>query len=475
VTVYTLLIGYFVYFGIHDQHHIIESNTENTYSNFARMLAAATTYALSCQDHISLYELVERIEREPDILYFIVQDENNVVVASTDHELEGEILTDDISRRANQTAEDILQEMAPETEKFLTFRHSDFDLTVPIFVAEKKLGLIRLGISAKQINEEFAIIRSKGIKINIISIVVGAVVATLMAWGVTRPLKKLSRVTRRIADGDLTQRVKIRTFDELEDLGSAFNQMAIKLKHSYDNLEEQVEERTKELLESRKQLIHSAKMASIGVAHEIRNPLAGISGSAEVVKKRLKTGKDISRFLEMIFREIDRLNGVVDRFLNFARPCKSHLEQTQIHEVIDRTIPLISEMAKERKITFFKDFDERESGVTVDVDQMQQVFLNILVNSIQAMPDGGDLRFLTHRLNGKVCITISDTGCGISADELEQIFDPFFTTKSQGTGLGLSIAARIVEEHKGTISVESQEGKGTAFTIELPVNAGVKR
>jgi len=254
VTVYSLLIGYFVYFAIHDEHRIIQQNAENTSLNFARMLAAATTYALSCRDHMSLNELAERIGREPDILYFIVQDENNVVVTSTDQELEGQIMTDDISRRANQTPEALLQGMAPETEGFLTYRHSDFDVTVPIFVAEKKLGLIRLGMSAKKLNQELAIIRSKGIRINIISIVVGVVAATLMAWGVTRPLKKLNSVTRKIADGDLTQRVRIRTFDELEDLGYAFNQMAVKLKQSYDNLEDQVEKRTKELLESKKKL-----------------------------------------------------------------------------------------------------------------------------------------------------------------------------------------------------------------------------
>ena len=209
---------------------------------------------------------------------------------------------------------------------------------------------------------------------------------------------------------------------------------------------------------------------SAGMAHEIRNPLTSIRGYAEYIQFELKEEDKLQEDIEIIIDEVDRLNRIVDKFLNFARPKELNLKPENMNDIAKITLKVIEKELDKNNIRIVVQFNKIPS-VLMDVDQIQQVLLNILSNSIQAMTEGGTLGIVTgleKELN-MVYIEISDTGVGIKPEDYDKIFEPFFTTKDKGVGLGLSICSRIIENHKGFMEVESNLNKGSKFTIKLPV------
>ena len=219
------------------------------------------------------------------------------------------------------------------------------------------------------------------------------------------------------------------------------------------------------------------KMAA-GIAHEIRNPLASISGSIQLLKGELKLDDLNSNLMDIVVREADRLNKLITEFLAFARPTKTEEEIVDLNMLMNETIDLCqNDPAYSDSIKFVRNF-AKGAYLRADASQLRQLFWNLFVNSIQAMPKGGQIEVVT-AMTGKssdvdplpkqVQVKISDNGIGISKDVLPQVFDPFFTTKESGTGLGLTTAYRIVENHNGKITLESQPGLGTSFYIILPL------
>ncbi len=206
------------------------------------------------------------------------------------------------------------------------------------------------------------------------------------------------------------------------------------------------------------------------VGNEIRNPLAGIKTGIQFIGKRLKLKDDDEEVYSMILKEVNKLDEVVTGFLNYARPARSIRKKMKIVEVLEKAISITDKHFQQMGITLMREYDENLPTITIDEKQTQQVFLNIFTNAIQAMPDGGDLGVKTQYSNKKIYVKISDTGMGISPSIINSVFEPFFTNRAQGSGLGLSVIKRILDEHNGDISVESEEGKGTIFTIELPID-----
>ncbi len=224
----------------------------------------------------------------------------------------------------------------------------------------------------------------------------------------------------------------------------------------------------------KEQLDQSAKLASVGemtasIAHEIRNPLAGIKAGAQFIKNRVRQDDQALEVIGMISDEANRLQEVVTSFLDFARPSKSFPAMMKIEEVIEKAIGIVQERILEQNINLIKNYDENLPWVIIDEKQIQQVFLNIIINALQAMPEGGILEIRTCLVDNKIEVGIRDNGPGIPKKNTAKIFDPFFTTKMQGTGLGLSITKRILDENGGLIRLESEEGKGTLFTVELAI------
>jgi nitrogen fixation/metabolism regulation signal transduction histidine kinase len=221
------------------------------------------------------------------------------------------------------------------------------------------------------------------------------------------------------------------------------------------------------------QLIESTKMASLGelaacIANEVRNPLAGISGCSQVLRRRFEGNQETEELLDMISSDVKRLEEVVRKFIDFARLSKPELRNTRIIEVVERAIDLIEPQAMGQKVELQRDYRDRELSLLIDERQIRQALLNVFINALQAMPDGGRLEVSIQGGSDSVLIKIADTGEGVAPEQIENIFDPFFTTRHQGTGLGLPIAQIIVEDHGGRSVVESSKGKGTIVTIELP-------
>ena len=253
------------------------------------------------------------------------------------------------------------------------------------------------------------------------------------------------------------------------------NHMAVAMENAelYRNLQEKMEE----LRETQEQLIQSAKLAAIGelasnVAHEINNPLTSIIGFTELARE--DDDKEMIRSsLDIIEKEALRAREIVRQLLGFARKKPLQLTEVKINDVIRDVVVLSSAQARMSKVKIAEEY-EPVPVMTGDVDQLKQVFLNIITNAVHAMPQGGLVTIRTSLLGDYIFASIADTGQGISEDHLQRIFEPFFSTKKErGTGLGLSISYRIIQEHGGRIDVESKEGRGTTFTVRLPITVAV--
>lgn len=256
------------------------------------------------------------------------------------------------------------------------------------------------------------------------------------------------------------------TDEDIHLLKSISNQIGAALERAgaYEDLKAEVEK-------ARAQMEISSRLSSLGtlaagVTHEIRNPLAVIQSKLELLPDKLDDKEFLKNLSEVLPRHIERIVGLINRLLFFAKPEKHMTQKINICQVLQDTIDLVDGEAARRDIKIVKDLKDLE--IMGDFSQLSQVFLNIMLNAVQSMGSGGEMRVSTSTSNGWVAATISDTGPGIAPENLSKIFDPFFTTRPSGTGLGLAITRRIVEEHKGEISVVSEPGKGAVFTVKLP-------
>jgi len=216
---------------------------------------------------------------------------------------------------------------------------------------------------------------------------------------------------------------------------------------------------------------------SSGIAHEIRNPLAGIKTTAQALGEEMGRDDPKREYLNRITKEIDRLNDLLKTFFSFAKPQKLNLVVCNIKDIVNEIIPLLIKDIANRGINFTEEYAANLPKVRVDFNQMHQVFLNLFLNAIQAMPRGGELKITAEPVRSApllnperdyIRISISDTGKGIPAHDINKIFDPFFTSRPKGIGLGLAITYQIIKNHGGSIKVESKVESGTAFTITLP-------
>jgi len=220
-----------------------------------------------------------------------------------------------------------------------------------------------------------------------------------------------------------------------------------------------------------------------GIAHEIKNPLVGIRGAAQLLKSELRdaAGDSLIEYLDVILKEADRLNSVLEGILDFTRVSPRERGGFNIHSILDRALLLNEGTARQNNVVLAREYDPSLPDVVGNQDQLMQVFLNIVKNAVEVMPSGGRLTVVTrmsdlftsvqadgrkHRL---MVVKVSDTGPGIRQEHLQDIFAPFFTTKDKGVGLGLALSYQIVQEHLGTIRVESREGEGATFSVYLPL------
>jgi signal transduction histidine kinase len=268
------------------------------------------------------------------------------------------------------------------------------------------------------------------------------------------------------------------------------NQSAIAIENAFayklvEDYAKKLEEANKELRETQAQLIQAEKMSAIGqlaagIAHEIRNPLNIIEGARYYLYQMVdgENSEIIREYLDYIKHEVERTNHLIDSLLKLSKMEPPHFESVNINTILQNTLVLVRKQISDSKIELITNLDPHIPRIMADPNQLWQVFINILINAIQAMPSGGKLQIDTglckERLD-HVFISFRDTGVGIDEEDLPKIFDPFFTKKSTGTGLGLSVSYKIIEGHKGKITVSSEKEKGTTFVIELPLNHNTTR
>jgi signal transduction histidine kinase len=308
-------------------------------------------------------------------------------------------------------------------------------------------------------------------KLNLQSLVVIPLLAKQKSLGAiaadhTEPGKNITRETLE----------SVMTFAQQAGLAIHNALMYQELKAFSQQMEEKIQKTTADLRKTEAQLIRSEKLAALGqlsagIAHEIRNPLTSINILIHSLTANLPTEDSRWEDLKVIEEEILRINEIVDQFLRFARPASPLFEKTNLAPIFEEILQLLRPQIERGKIAVKKEFAPLPL-ITVDKEQIKQVILNLLMNAVQAMPGGGELN-----LGGRcsqdgywVELTVLDSGVGIPQGDLEKLFDPFFSTKEGGIGLGLSIAHRIIDQHHGKIEVESTPGKGTLFTISLPVS-----
>ena len=233
------------------------------------------------------------------------------------------------------------------------------------------------------------------------------------------------------------------------------------------------------LKQMQSEIIRMDRLASLGVlasgiAHEIKNPLAGIKTLAQACNEEFEPHDSRQEYLERIIRQVNRLDKLLKTFFAYARPKPPVRNHHSLEQILQEVVSLLQKRMDTSNILYNEDFEANLPKIWVDSHQMQQVFLNLILNALDSMENGGNLSIIAKNRNGhenSISVLVQDTGSGIPKNKLETIFDPFYTTKSNGLGLGLSIVYRIIQEHDGTISVTSQENKGTTFNLTLPVGA----
>lgn len=351
-----------------------------------------------------------------------------------------------------------------------------------------------------------------------IFIVIGVVISIMMSSIISTPLEKLSKAAKEITDGNFDVKIDNSNFTEINDLIYSYNEMGFQLHELYSSLELKVQERTialeeanYKLQETQAMMVHSEKMRSLGelvagIAHEINNPINFIHGNIIILQNYVDDllklidlyeqnnanfPQNIKDEIEALKKDIDldflrtdvkdlirscmegtqRTKNIILDLKNFSRMEERVLTQFDIAKEIDTTLNILNNKYKNR-ITVIKNYAPDLPKIEAYGGQLNQVFMNILDNAQDAIKDTGTLTINTQKIGNKVKIEFIDTGCGIPEENLKKVFDPFFTTKpvGKGTGLGMSISYRVINDHKGTINVESKVGVGTKFTIMLPIN-----
>jgi two-component system NtrC family sensor kinase len=349
---------------------------------------------------------------------------------------------------------------------------------------EMVLGLLDISISLEMLKQKSYEYRLQFVILTcLLLLLLGVLVTILIHFQVDIPVRRLVRHSSQVAAGNLEARVPVTSRDELGELSEALNRMTEslgnadrELKGWADSLEHKVEERSREIMHMEEQLRRSEKLASLGtlsagVAHEINNPLTGILLYASLLQgdKRLDPAllPDVAR----VISETERCAGIVKDLLEFSRESKPDKETMAIDAILDEVIAFFHHQPDFKNITICRKFAAALPDVSVDPGQIRQVFMNLVINAGHAMHQGGRVELSTCLTDDGtyVCTELTDTGAGISEENLTRIFDPFFTTKSDGTGLGLSISYGIISNHGGKIGVRSTPGEGTTFSVLLPV------
>lgn len=288
-----------------------------------------------------------------------------------------------------------------------------------------------------------------------------------LALTVGQPMVELHQTIARVREGDLEANVAFAgRKDQIGDLGRSFNEMVRELRESREEIQ-----RLHKTQMSRAEHLATLGELAAGLAHEIRNPLAGIAGVIEVIGRDLPANSSVRGILKEVRYEVQHINRIVTDLLETARPKPPQFRMADLNGTAEHTVMLARQQVTAKPINIELVRADNLPQLMHDTGQIHQVLLNLLLNASQSIPNAGKVWVVIGREDGFATVTVADTGIGIAPENLTNIFRPFFTTKGHGTGLGLSLAKRIVEDHGGRIEVTSEIGKGSTFVVKLPLPA----
>jgi len=422
------------------------------------------------------YEVVDKIKQT---VYHDVRYEGKDIGTATIFEDDVRISTnvpnEDGSRAiGTRIAEDVYNQVFVQGKQWIgrAYVVNDWYITAyePIRdINDKVVGILYVGVLEKK----YLDIRQQTVytflTITLAGVLVTLAVSYLISLQILIPIRKLVSTSKALAQGDLDARVDIKSGDEMEYLANSFNAMALALKKRDEQLKEFA---TKKIMESEKLAIVGQLAAS--VAHELNNPLTGIVTYSHLMLEKIPCDDPTRASVEKIAGQADRCKDIIRGLLDFSRQRKPEKTLSNINTILRGCISLVENQAAFHNIQIVENYQDNLPLVVIDPSQIERVFLNLIINAAEAMAGGGKLTLAT-RLdsdNRVVEVEFTDTGHGISEENMNKLFEPFFTTKdiAHGTGLGLAISYGILKSHKGTISVESEVGKGTTFIVRLPLN-----
>ncbi len=337
------------------------------------------------------------------------------------------------------------------------------EVRTPLQTPQSFFGSLSVGFSLDPIENSVRSVARYAATVALILMLFNSALTALYVETLIRPILSLNETMKRAGRGDFSVRALLRRGDEVGELSDAFNRMMDELEASRER--EQVQ---------RAQLAHTEKMAAVGtlaagVAHEVNNPLAGVTACLENLRTHPEDEEMRARYLDLIGDGLRRIERTVTNLLDFSRQREIRPEPTSINHNLRHVVELVGYQLRRANIEVVFDLGDDEALVMADHFQMEQLFLNLVLNAIDAMPDGGTLTLKTRVIGGEVVAEVQDTGTGIPENIRDRLFDPFFTTRDvgEGTGLGLAVSDSIVAAHGGVIVVESNVGEGSTFRVRF--------
>ena len=507
------LLGY-LNVRLHRQH--LEQNTLLSAERISDVIKQGTTDYMLRNDREGLYRSIQTMAAEPGIEKIRIFDQEGRITYTTNSAEQNHVVdkTAEACYACHAQSQPLARLNRPD--RFRIYRNVAgiriLGIITPIenqascsnaschaHPAEQQiLGVLDTNLSLAKADVQLAESSWRMIAYTGCALLLIALLSWFFVWEVVgRPVKALERGTERLAAGDLGFQIDVRSNDEIGELAHSFNAMSNQLKMEHNEnvawtrtLEQRVEHKTRELKRAHEHALHTEKMASIGkmaavLAHEINNPLSGILTYAKLLHKWIDSNdggknhhRDICDSLDLIASESRRCGDLVKNLLTFSRTTPINLQPTNLNQVIDRALRLIQHQLDLGAIQVQPDLDPKLPRVICDGAQIEQVLLALMMNALDAMPQGGNLWVTTKlsREDNVVRIVVRDDGCGIPPEILPRLFEPFLTTKEtgRGVGLGLAISRSILERHNGDIEVQSEVGRGTTFTVTLPWDGDVE-
>lgn len=440
----------------------------------------------SSDNHQSLQRIIDLYAHEITLKNLIIVDPSLTILAHQQKNVAGQKSTDLDLKQAIS-----LGEIIKRVRSYYGKNH--LFISAPLYQDNEIRGALQLSLPLADIEENMANFQRTVVFFAVSTafafIILGSLLLTRY---LVKPLERLIKATEDITEGYFPQDLEPTGRNEIGALSASLSRMADRLREDRKRIEQYIqslEESNRQLKKAQDEVLRSEKLASLGklaagVAHEIGNPIGIILGYIEVLRHHINQQEENSDTLKRIENEIMRIDKIIRELLCFSHPSKVSLHPTQVNSLIEEAASLISHQKAFHSIELELKLEENLPLIMTDQQQFQQVMINLLINAMDAMPNGGrltitseqssDAKNLSHTFSNQtgVKVTVRDTGIGIKREHLNSIFDPFYTTKEpgKGTGLGLSVCLRIIESFGGTISVESSPGKGTTFTIILPAH-----